>query len=517
MRPTFMGFESVSRGLMANQKALDIIGNNLGNIGVTGYTRQRVDLASIGTNSRYARFSQKTSTLAGQGVNVVGVSQIRDPFLDKRFRTESADVGYFGKMNDVLTDLESAINDINPSPMGTAIEQFQQAFQAMQGGKLDAVASNTILAAATNIAQAFKQMDSKLSNVWEQQRFDLSVNVSDLNSTLASIAQLNGTIKKEVFNSSKPGNEYFGPNELLDQRNVLLDRLAEFGDINVKTNADGTVTVKMGEQTVIEDESYDTANLVTNKFNNTVAVNWQTTGKPIQNYSGSLKAAVEMINGRGSNASPTLGESFEKGILYYKDKINTFATVVADTFNNSIKEYEPAQLPDGTPNPDAGVFRGYKTLFVFTDVGDRTAGGITINKVWQNDPEFIIKDVHKPGDITDGTEGDNSKDFLTPLLENFTKDLKFGEFTGTMNDYVKFYSVAGLGNQKKAAEDRLEASADIAGSLLDRIASISGVSQEEDGVDMMQYTKAYNSMARLMTTLDEAMDVLINRTGLVGR
>ncbi|MEG0116356.1 MAG: flagellar basal body rod C-terminal domain-containing protein, partial [Hydrogenoanaerobacterium sp.] len=85
------------------------------------------------------------------------------------------------------------------------------------------------------------------------------------------------------------------------------------------------------------------------------------------------------------------------------------------------------------------------------------------------------------------------------------------------NDYVKFYSAATLGNQLSAATARQEASVDIANSLLDQISGISGVSQEEDGVDMMQYTKAYNSMGRLMTALDEALDVLINKTGLVGR
>ncbi|MEG1953479.1 MAG: flagellar hook-associated protein FlgK [Hydrogenoanaerobacterium sp.] len=511
MRPTFMGFESATRGLMANQKALDIVGNNLGNIGVTGYTRQRVDLVSLGVTSRYARFTSKTSTLAGQGVNVNGVSQIRDPFLDKRFREQSADVGYYNKLHEALTDIETTLNDINPSPMSDAIANFEKSFKIMQEDGLSAVNSNGILGAANTVTQALREFDNKLANVWEQQRFDLGVEVNEVNSTLKNIADMNGIIKREVFNSAKPGNEYYGPNELLDQRNVLLDKLALYADVEVKQNGNGTVTVTMGGKVVVDDESNEFMDLVTDQQNKTVSVNWQSTGKPIEIYGGSLKSAVEMLNGRGSEGAPIRGEGFDKGILYYRDKINKFATVIADTFNSAIKEYEPELLPNGDPNPHAYEFKGYKQLFTFKDSSERTAGGIGISADWQSDPEYITKNVHEKG------EGKDSTKFLSSVFDSFTKKLDFGEFKGNFNDYVKFYSAATLGNQLSAATARQEASVDIANSLLDQISGISGVSQEEDGVDMMQYTKAYNSMGRLMTALDEALDVLINKTGLVGR
>ncbi|MEG1477172.1 MAG: flagellar basal body protein, partial [Oscillospiraceae bacterium] len=125
MRPTFMGFETASRGMMAQQKALDIVGNNVGNIGVTGYTRQRVDMVSMSLSNTTARFSANAVGRAGQGVNVTGVSQIRDPFLDKRFREEYADVGYYSKMVDVLGDIEDGLNEIEPSNMTEALESFK--------------------------------------------------------------------------------------------------------------------------------------------------------------------------------------------------------------------------------------------------------------------------------------------------------------------------------------------------------------------------------------------------------
>ena len=70
IRPTFMGFETATRGLMANQKSLDIVANNTSNIGVTGYTRQRVDLVSLHMNQRNTMYSRNNTPLAGQGVGI---------------------------------------------------------------------------------------------------------------------------------------------------------------------------------------------------------------------------------------------------------------------------------------------------------------------------------------------------------------------------------------------------------------------------------------------------------------
>ncbi|MEG0110199.1 MAG: flagellar hook-associated protein FlgK, partial [Oscillospiraceae bacterium] len=73
---------------------------------------QRVDMVSMSLSNTNARFSANAVGRAGQGVNVTGVSQIRDPFLDKRFREEYADVGYYSKMVDVLGDIEDGLNEI---------------------------------------------------------------------------------------------------------------------------------------------------------------------------------------------------------------------------------------------------------------------------------------------------------------------------------------------------------------------------------------------------------------------
>lgn len=504
MRPTFMGFETATRSLMASQKALDIVNNNIGNIGVTGYTRQRVDMVSVTLNNRYARYADNRVGLTGQGAMVNGVSQVRDSFLDKRFREEYADVGYYGKTTDILTDIGSALDEIEPSNMTTALEKFKSAWNTLQQENgTDSVAINSLLATARSLTQAFKQMDTKLNNVWEQQKFDLNVDVNGLNSIFERVANLNDAIQKEVFSSSKPGNPYYSPNELLDERNVLLDELSKYGNISVKQNADGTVDVRMGadDHLVVSGKEFDTIIVQENQRDQTVDVQWRSTGLTAEMRTGSLKSYSDMLNGRGTVAKVENGENFEKGILYYKDKIDAFAKTFAGSFNNIIEEVDPAtNLPTGQ----------FKQLFVFTGDGEMNSGNIEISTDWSNNPNYIITDIKQEG-------GKQDTSFVAKALGRFTETLDFGEFKGTLNGYVMFYSNANLSNQRQFSESRLTASSDVADGLLDRISEVSGVSMEEEGVDMMQYTKAFQAMSRVMTAMDETLDVLINKTGLVGR
>jgi flagellar hook-associated protein 1 FlgK len=499
MRPTFMGFETATRGMMAQQKALDIVGNNVGNIGVTGYTRQRVDMVSMALSNVNGRFAQSPVGRAGQGVNVTGVSQIRDPFLDKRFREEYADVGYYSKMVDILGDVEDGLNEIEPSNMSEALSAFQEAWKKLEGK--DSVAGSTLLATARTLTQVFKQLDSKLNSTWAQQKYDLEVNVNSVNSILERIANLNDTIKKETFASASSGSSS-QPNELLDARNVLLDQLSEYGDIQFTTNPDNTVTVRMGKEghVVVDGAWNETLNLVQREGEQSVSVRWQTQGQPIDLASGSMKASLDMLNGRGTSARPTAGETFENGILYYKDKIDKFAENLAQKFNSVVMEYNP----DGTE-------KGLKQLFAFGGDGTATAGNLTLNATWEANADYIFADVHKPG------EGANDVSFAARAIASFNEKLDFGDFKGTFSDYITFYTDAQLGNQVQHSQSRLEACAAISDKILSNISEVSGVSMEEEGVDMVQYTKAYNAMGRVMTALDEALDTLINKVGLVGR
>lgn len=507
LRSTFMGFETASRGLMINQKAMDIVGNNVANIGVTGYTRQRLDQISMALNFKDTRFVNQKS-LAGQGATIAGISQIRDQFLDKRFREEYGDVGYYQTISAALKDVDSALQEIEPEQMSVALSQFRQALGEMfKNSGSDGVSGSAVRANASVVAQVMQQLYVKLDNVWEQQYFDLAVNVDEANKKLASIAAYNNAIRLEQKAIDYSNHGYYGPNELIDQRNVLLDDLSSFGDVEVIHNMDGTVDVKMNGHMVVKDDTYEQIILTEGNGENTVRLNWSSTGERIQLKTGILKASTDLLNGRGLNAQQKNDECTYNGILFYQDKINTLADVFAREMNNVII------LKDTNPTE-------YKQLFDFGYEYDadgnlvereHTAKNIQIVDAWQNDVDYLYDGIDQ-----DGMEDTN---YLEPLIDKlFGKDatVNFGDFTGSFTGYVTYYTTTLLGTQTSAAEDRLSECTAVSNNLLDRIASTSGVNLNEEAADQMMYQKAYDAMSRVMTAMDDLLDKLINGTGRCG-
>ncbi len=514
VRPTFMGFETATRGLMTNQKAIDIVGQNVSNVGVTGYTRQRADLVSLNMNMKYTRYAQNTTSFAGQGSNVYGVSQIRDDFLDKQFRAEYADVGYYDVTSAVLSDLSDALDEVTPATMTTVMNRFMDAWDEMVAKGDEQTGAANVYAVAEQMVATFQQMSAKIDDVWDQYEHGLSLDVDNINSILERIAQLNDEIKHTQFNSMDVDNELYQPLELLDQRNVLLDELSEYANINYEAHADGQVTVWMGEKDknnppVVEGDKFDKFSIHINDQDEqfkTVEVRRDITGEAVSYDTGAIRGTLDMLNGRGLGFDGTKGETYTQGIHYYKDKIDEFARTIMTEFNNVIEELDPATGVAYDPPR-------YKALFKFDLDEYETAAGFGISDDWLNNPQYLITNV-KDKFATDVEGGDSSNTYAAKVAQLFKEPLDFGEFTGTIDDYILFYSNTKLSNDKAFSDTRLDAAVTTSETVLNQIQQVSGVSMEEEGIDLMMYQKAYDAMSRVFTTLDELLDKLINGTGV---
>ena len=128
-----MGVETAKSSIFTNQKSLDIVGNNLAIVDTEGYTRQRVDRAVIAVNTATQRVAYDGIGLAGQGVQATSISQMRDAFLDKRFREENAQASFHDQSATILSDIQSALGDgadiTDESGLLGAIQQIYQNLQ----------------------------------------------------------------------------------------------------------------------------------------------------------------------------------------------------------------------------------------------------------------------------------------------------------------------------------------------------------------------------------------------------
>lgn len=528
VRPTFMGLEIAKRGAMVSQKGLDIVGHNIMNATSTGYTRQRLDAYAVAPNTYNSRFASNRVPLAGQGVDTTGISQIRDKFLDKRFREEYGSTSYFNKASEISEDIEAVLNELGLNPeqenySNTALQNaLLQITNALSTGtsQSDSTTNATVVYTAfKNAAAVLRQQAEKLQGVRDQAAYDLKVDVDQVNTTLEKIAELNKSIKTDMAVTRFSNGEYYGPNELLDERNLLIDELSGYGEVLIENQPDGTVTVNMYGHTVVEDNKFDLVHM-TEYADGTVSLEWNSNGKKLdmQNNSGSFKAAYDMINGRGENAQTEI-ENTTNGVRYYQDKLNAFAMTLARVANESIPMVDPETGKDYDPPQ-------YKTLMTsinakydkqtgeYVNNEPVTAANISVSDQWAKDNSFVI---YRRDDMVNGPYGRLKKNFTDGEF-TFTGlgDLTDGLYTGTFEGFIEDMTST-LGTDTAFYNERLAATTQITSDLADRRDEVSGVSQDEETVNMITYSRSFQASGRIMTALDEALDVLINRTGLVGR
>ena len=514
MRPTFMGFETAKSAIFVNQKSIDIVGTNLSNMNTNGYTRQRVETATMYVNNTSSRVTSKRIGIMGQGVEALGVGQVRDAYLDKRFRDEYSKNAYYREANDVLSDIQSVFDDGHDvsslTGITSAMEQIFKSIQDFAESPTVGTSANVVMSAFSNMVQVLNQLDNKLTNVQQQQSYDMKNTTARVNELLEELAHLNKAISRDESVVSNPDNEHYRPNELYDKRNMVLDELAAYGNIEVSEKANGTVDVKMGGVMVVSGSDHNKLNFFQNQ-DGTVALSWAKGGQPAQFTSGSLKASMEYINGRGTNIQSS-NETPQKGIPYYRDKIDTYANALAQVVNNSIPEYDPETKQ---PKVDENGNIIYKTLLSAKGEDGKTnntlpinAKNISISDEWrEGGADYFIysKEVADPS-------------FAQSIGIKLTQDAftfkSHGEsFTGTFEEFYTDF-VSGLGSEISYVQGRQEASAIVTDDFLTRRDAVSGVSRDEETANLVTFQKSYEAAARVMNVMDELLDVIINQMGV---
>lgn len=533
MRPTFLGFETQKRTLQVAQKSLDIAGNNISNINTVGYTRQRVDLyAMYVSGNRSLRWCSNTNNLSltGQGVNAYGVSQTRDQYIDKRYRENTAVEAETEKKVNILADVEDVLDNIDTDGLQYYTEQYFKALQDYSVERPDASEVATIAVnSATNLCRILNDYSTKLSEVEDTYVSETKNTVTYVNNLLSEMNQLNKRIAKEKL--CYP--DEYGPNELYDQLNMYIDELANYGDISVTKHSNGTISVDMAGVNVLNAEKFKTNSLVMQDYynNGQVVLNFES-GEEVNLHSGVLKAYIDSLNGNGVYA--TGRQNGEHGIAYYKSAIDIFARTLADTFNaaNGADDDPARQMFVGYPsggkdptadeNKDGVLDGGYSEVLI-------TAGNIHVSTVWRENPTMIgmVKSIDPAtGEQRYGyDEKVDSNGNVTLqntnvlfLLSKFEKGVKFGnenDFKGDIYQYISFISDR-LAETISYETSRNETAKSTVDTLLDARDEVSGVQMDEEGINMLNYQKWYSASSRMLTTLDDALDKLINGTGRVG-
>lgn len=563
MASSFLGLYVQREALLISQKALDITGNNISNINTPGYTRQRVDICSV-ANVKGSLGYNTSITLAGKGSEAVGVAQIRDRLLDTKVRNYSGDLCDVGVKMSTLSDVEDVFDAIETDELGASfaaiVNQFKESLQSFSVDNADrSEMANIAINNAESLVQAIVGYDSKLTDISEQVLGDTQATVDRVNAIFAEMGNLNKQIKDAYISmgyiESDEGNYHvmndYGPLELKDQFHSLLDELSQYGNMHVTEENDGTFKVEFANQLVVSNDKY--AQMATtleqpkptelgyeitqvqydadgeiigglyNKDewydmnvqfgtggneqilvrNGNAGATVDITGKNDKGEyildSGSLRGSLDVYNGRGIYAEGAEPNAYQ-GIEYYRDMLNSFVRTMTNEMN--------------------GIFADYGEIFTYENADGnadfRTAAeNFRVADDWKDYPELISN----PTKANEFAELDNT--YIQKMLGVLNSPQEYGN--GVVSDPQEFtpekfvaHICDNLGSQVEYETGVYNATDVMLTSVETARSEVMDVSMDEEGINMMNYQKWYNAISRMITTLDEALDKLINGTGRVG-
>lgn len=228
---TFGSFTAARLGIYASQSALNVTGNNIANINTKGYCRQRLDLVSL-NSAGSARYANSFNLDIGYGVLAESVSQLRDPFMDIRYRNEQSGVGAYQARVEGLDRLSDILDEVGKGEgeFGLIEAQFNDLMQQLQiysRNANDDVSDTNVRSSAESLVTLFNAYSKALDKAESTLTDKLKDEVKSVNTMLEEIRDLTVQIREaNIYGDSAL--------ELRDARNVLIDDLSSHMKIDVR-------------------------------------------------------------------------------------------------------------------------------------------------------------------------------------------------------------------------------------------------------------------------------------------
>jgi flagellar hook-associated protein 1 FlgK len=497
MTSTFYGLEAARSGLNASQSGISVTSQNQANANTAGYTRQVLNQLSEGPGTGASRYLLSGPEIGG-GVNITGVVQIRNTFLDTRYRTQNSDNGMMQQVKSGLTDVASVVNEFS-STSSTTLQGISGQLSSLIGSLQtysatpdDANLPQTVKSAFSTLCQTIRSDYSKVQQLESQDKADLKTVVEGndgkggVNEILTEISSLNRQIAAyEITGQSA--------NDLRDQRNVDLDKLSGYADIDVSEQSNGMVTVKLHSDTS-GNALISSSNTVTGlKVNGTgTGVVWDDGSATAATVKGGTVAGyLTVINGDGTGS----GAYGDFGIQAMYKKLNDFTNSFVAIVNSNV----PA---------------GGKALLDISANTAEPASAVDLSSDWKTDNTLF-------SDNYTGTDkGSYILAYKTALGTTKMSTLNAGNskivsYDGSLQDFADSISTD-ISYQVNYYTSQAKASASQLSTLDTERKSVSSVSSDDEAVNVIKYTQSYNACARVITAIDQMLDKLINGTGVVG-
>lgn len=456
---------------MGVQRAgVEVAGQNLANVSNPAYARQRVAItSSIAVQSEVGP--------QGTGSEATNIVSMRSAILDNQIQSEASTKGYLQSQQTALQYAQAALGtqiDRMASGaegataaqgvggghgLGDSMSAFFNAFQSLSANPTSIAERQTLMMKAESLASQFRQLESRLSELGGQLNRTIESEVGSVNQLLTNIASLNDKITRMEAVSGGAAND------LRDTRQAQIEELAKYVKLDLTNGNGGAVNIAInGVDMVVNNQAVET--LETYTFGSGTYVQVGSTNTGLAPIGGSIAGTIQ---------------ARDVGIGDIRTSMNSIANILIAQVN--VTHGAGFNLSGGTGN----------SFFTGSD-----AGTIGVNSALVTDPALV------QASGVSGATGDNQVALaLAGLSQN-----KF--IFGQTLSQAYSQTVATFGQALSTVNNDL-ANQDTVDSMLSRQRdSIGGVSLDEEMTDLTRFQKAFQASARLVTTVDEMLDTLVN-------
>lgn len=600
MSGLFSTFNISNRGLNVAQTTIDVTSHNIANSNTDGYSRQRAEIVTTRPFS-----GGKQAGQLGTGAQVQAIERIRDSFLDYQVRGESSVKGRADVRSQMLTEVENIFNEPSDTGISTLMGKFFDAFQELSKQPHSSNSRTVVAQQTLALTDALNHTYTKLEELRDNSQNLLKTNVTDVNSLLNQIKELN----KEIVSVKTAGDT---PNDLMDSRDKLLDQLSykfgitidrsTFEGIDLKPTDPGnmkvTSLVSTGDSenvgrfsyisSITEDKSDPGTHIITYyklgdmssednkqtirvvgltdeqvKSINSTRVIWadkngqaaKADGYPIKD--NAVIQASDLMTFKPNTGEISGNISVQADIENYMSQLDKLAMSLAFSVNAIHSGVTSSINTGGTPNKDYVPFfvnsniTKYDSNDKLTNLDEAlyaenkiSAKNITINKEILKDVMKIKTKTHDcdyaytSQNTVDG-EGDGSRALAIAQLRD--TQLKVQDFGVTILSRADMFNYAKGGTSLNSYGMRIESNTNgmkldsyfkdqidklgiqsqeasrivtnqetLLGNLENTKESVSGVSLDEEMANLIKYQHAYSANAKVISTIDELLDVVIN-------
>ncbi|WP_374008920.1 flagellar hook-associated protein FlgK [Leifsonia sp. LS-T14] len=472
---TFSGLNTAYTGLVAAKAGLDVVGQNLVNANTQGYTRQRVSTSGVPALNATGLFTG--GVRPGQGVSVDGIQRLDDAAIDARVRSTTALSGYTNARADALASLEASLNEPGTNGLSAQLQKFWSAWGDVANQAGEQAPAGVLLGQAGSLVTQLQSGYRAVDDQWSALRTSVDGMVADLNTAATAVADLNGRIRSALASGQSA-------NELMDRRDLLTTSIAKLAGGAVRPNEDGTVDVLVGGNalvsgTIVNAVKAAGATRLADAAGDPPRLEWAyRPGAAIAMEGGSIAGALSTL--APADANGTGGVLAEAAASY-----NAFAVTIAQRVNAI---HSTGTTPTGATGLDFFAIDATKPAALGLSVVPTGVGQIATGTGTGGGADGSIADA-----ISQLGTGTNAVDKQWAAVV-----VRIGVASRTEQQQSDLADMA----------TNAATSTQLAGASVDI---------DEENMNMLSFQHAYQGAARVMTAVDEALDVLINHTGLVGR